>query len=279
MPARSTPVFVSFLFLSALVFIYSCSKNSGGGNMNPCSGVTISVSGTSSNTSSPGAADGSLSITASGGSGLTYKLNSGAFQSSGNFTGLAAGTYTITAKDAQGCTGTAQFTIAANDPCTAVNFTVSATSTPGTPCSGADGTATVSVSGSGSGFTFNINNGSFGSATTFANLAPGNYTIGAKEAGGCVRTTTVTVAAKPAGTLFSDVKNIIGTNCALSSCHGGTQAPNFTVDCNIIANASLIKQRAVDGSPSFMPPTGSQLSQADKDKIVSWINAGGGYTN
>ncbi|MEI6436261.1 MAG: hypothetical protein WCP32_15610, partial [Bacteroidota bacterium] len=48
-------------------------------------------------------------ITATGNSGhspYTFSLNSGAYQSSGIFTGLAAGTYLITVKDNIGCTGT-----------------------------------------------------------------------------------------------------------------------------------------------------------------------------
>jgi hypothetical protein len=51
--------------------------------------------------------NGSLSADATGGEGpYTYKLNNGAFGASGEFTNLAAGTYTITAKDANDCTTT-----------------------------------------------------------------------------------------------------------------------------------------------------------------------------
>jgi hypothetical protein len=50
---------------------------------------------------------GSLNAEATGGTGpYTYKLNNGAFGESAQFTALAAGTYTITAKDANGCTST-----------------------------------------------------------------------------------------------------------------------------------------------------------------------------
>jgi ELWxxDGT repeat protein len=48
---------------------------------------------------------GTITAIGSGGNGgYTYKLNNGAYQSSGNFTGLSAGDYTVTVKDVKGCT-------------------------------------------------------------------------------------------------------------------------------------------------------------------------------
>ena len=56
---------------------------------------------------------GSVTATASGGMpAYQYKLNNGAYQSSGIFAGLATGTYTITAKDANGCIAIVIATIA-----------------------------------------------------------------------------------------------------------------------------------------------------------------------
>lgn len=81
-----------------------------------------------------------------------------------------------------------------------------------------------------------------------------------------------------AGPKYQAVKALINTNCAISGCHAGTQSPNFTVDCNIINNKLLIKARAVDGIPSFMPPTGP-LPVSERNKITEWINAGGRFTD
>lgn len=273
---------ILFLLIAGL----SCSKGSGGGGggtPNPCSGVTITVTGTSTNTSAPGVNDGSITAAATGGTGFTFNINGGAFQTSGNFNGLAAGNYTVTAKDSRGCTGSKSFTITAPDPCTVVSFTVSGSSSPATPCAPSpDGSITVSTSGGGTGFTYNINGGAFQGSPTFNNLAAANYTVGAKESGGCVKTATVTVSPKPAGPLFTAVKNLVQSTCAVSGCHNGTQNPDFRIDCNIVANAQLIKTRAVDnaGTANQMPPPPNPaLSQADKDKIINWINAGGTFTN
>lgn len=267
----------------------SCSKGGGGGGGgggNPCSGVIITVTGTVTNASGASTSDGSIAASATGGSGFTFSINSGAFQSSGNFGGLAPGNYTITAKDSRGCTGSRQFTVLGTDPCNGQTFTVSGTPTDATPCLPTpDGSIMVTTANGGANFTYNLNNGTFQASNTFNNLAPGNYTVGAKEGGGCVKTASVTVASKPAGPLFSAVRTIIQNNCAVAGCHvppapqGGM---DFTVDCNIVINRDRIKVRAVDqfGTANQMPPPPSPgLTLSQRNSIVAWINAGGQFTN
>lgn len=83
-----------------------------------------------------------------------------------------------------------------------------------------------------------------------------------------------------AGVNFTAVKGVISNSCL--SCHNATNPAgglNLADDAIVVSKAARIKARAVDGSPSFMPPNGTQLSQADKDKITSWIAAGGKYTD
>jgi hypothetical protein len=279
---------VNLLMLSAtFILLYSCgSKGGGGGPVDPCAGVTVSVSGTVTNTSGPGATNGGISASASGGSGFTFSINGGAFQASGNFTGLAAGSYSITAKNSNGCTGSANFTVTANDPCTSVSFTVGGTTNSSTPClTTPNGSITVTTSGGGSGFTYNINNGAFQASPTFSNLAANTYTVGAKEAGGCIKTASVTVNPTAPGTLFSAVKTIVNTNCTLAGCHTGSSPAggiNFTQDCQIVVNAARIKVRAVDnfGTGQQMPPPPSAgLSVSDRTAITNWVAAGGLYSN
>ena len=271
----------------AILFISCSSKGGGGGTPpDPCAGVTITVTGTPTNSSGSGATNGSISATASGGSGFTYSINSGAFQSSGSFTGLAAGAYTITAKDSRGCTGTTSVTVSANDVCASVTFTVGGTSVSATPClTTPNGSITVTTSGTGTGFTYNINGGVFQSSATFNNLAANTYTVGAKETGGCVRTASVAVNATASGAMFSAVKAILAANCALSGCHAGstpTGGIDFSQNCQIVANSARIKVRAVDnfGTGQQMPPPPSAgLSAADRTAITNWVNAGGLYSN
>jgi hypothetical protein len=62
--------------------------------------------------SAPGAADGQITINAASSYGpIEYSINSGAFQSSPTFSGLAGGAYYAYIKDANGCTATRLFTL------------------------------------------------------------------------------------------------------------------------------------------------------------------------
>jgi hypothetical protein len=286
-----TKILLFLISVSGILLGGSCGKGGGGGGGNPpppppCQGVTITVDGTVTNTSGPGNNDGKIDATATGGNGFTFSINNGPFQASPNFAGLAAGNHTITAKDSRGCTGSKVFNIQQNDPCAGQTFTVGGTVVNATPCAPSpDGSITVNTAGGGGGFTYNLNNGAFQASPIFNNLAPNNYTIGAKEAGGCVKTTQVTVGARPAGPMFLSVKAIINANCAVAGCHVApvpTGGIDFNIDCNIVAFKDRIKERAVDqfGTANQMPPPPNPgLSLANRNTIVNWINAGGRYTD
>jgi hypothetical protein len=270
------------IIISVIIATYSCSKSDGGGGTapNPCTGVTISVSGTTSNPTSSTANNGSISASASGSTGFTFSINSGAFQSSGSFTNLAAGSYTITAKNGSGCTGSSSFTLTAPNLCAGVTITVNNTATGTIPCEANIGMITATASGGAAGFTYSINGGAFQASNIFSGLAAGDYTVTAKDANGCTGSsaaTTVNNAA--AGPLYSAVRTLIQNNCV--SCHNATVANggmNWTVDCNIVQFKDRIKARAVDGNPSPMPQ-GGLLPPSERQKITDWINAGGKFTN
>lgn len=285
---KKVPLFFLAILLSSLIYS-SCSKGSTDNSnpappSNPCDGVTISITGTTANTTS-GQNNGSITVTATGGSGFTYSLNNGTFQASGTFSNLAAGAYTVTAKNSNGCTGSQSFTVGASTACTGANITVTTSAAAATPCAASpNGSVTVTASGS-TAFTYNINGGAFQASNQFNGLAAGTYTVSAKDANGCSQSAAVTVGAAAAGARFSAVRTVVQTFCAVSGCHLGS-APaggiNFSVDCNIVANKDRMKARAVDaaGTANQMPqPPNAPLSAADQQKIVDWINAGGTYSN
>jgi hypothetical protein len=155
----------------------------------PCLGVTIIIDGTITPTSSPGSTNGSISVTATGGSGFTYSLDEGPFQASGTFNNLAAGTYTITAKNDDGCTGSKPFTVTDGNPCSGVTISVTGTIKETTGPGTATGSITVAASG-GTGFTYSLNNGTFQGTGVFGNLPAGTYTITARSDKGCTGTKT-----------------------------------------------------------------------------------------
>jgi hypothetical protein len=273
---------VSILFLSTITVIFSCSKGGGGGGgtpVDPCAAITIIVNGTTTNPSGAGATDGTIATTASGSSGFTFSINGGPFQSSGNFINLAAGSYTIVAKNASGCTGSASFTLAAQSACAGVTINVSPVVTSNNPCQANNGTITLTATGGTGSYLYSLSGSPFQASNIFSNLNAGSYSATAKDANGCTGTSSAVVNNAPAGPLFSAVKTLLDNNCV--SCHNNAVSEggmNWTIDCNIVANKDRIKARAVDGTPSSMPPTGL-LSASDRQKITDWINAGGRYSN
>ncbi len=248
-----------------------------------CTAKNITVSGTVVN-AGPGAGstNGSITATASGSTGFTYQLNGGVFQATGTFTGLAAGAYTVTAKDLDGCLKSQSFTITL-DPCFGKTITINPVITGNDKCSFTPtGTITINASGS-TGFTYSLNGGTFQASNIFTGLAAATYTIAAKDVDGCIKTGSATVTEAPAGINFAAVRLIIQNNCATSGCHSGASPAgglNFTQDCTIVGAWDRIKARAVDGNPSFMPPPPNpQLTAAQKQRILDWIAAGRRYVD
>ncbi|MCP4973841.1 MAG: hypothetical protein GY914_09245, partial [Prochlorococcus sp.] len=135
-----------------------------------------------------GAATGSLTVSASGGTPTyTYDIGSGQ-QASGTFTGLSAGSYTITVEDSEGCQTTVAATI--GEPAILV---IGQDAVVDASCGDANGEITVSASGGTIAYTFDIGSGPQASGT-FSSLVAGSYTITVVDAQGCTDDITVTVA-------------------------------------------------------------------------------------
>ncbi|HEX2975346.1 MAG TPA: gliding motility-associated C-terminal domain-containing protein [Bacteroidales bacterium] len=90
-----------------------------------------------------GSNNGSVTISATGGTGpYSYRLGTGLFQGSGIFTGLSAGSYSATVRDASMCENSVSFDITEPSPLTATYITVEST------CPDvADGKVTLTPSG------------------------------------------------------------------------------------------------------------------------------------
>ncbi len=195
----------SFSLLLAVSFLIagSCGKGGGSPAPNPCSGITVSVTGSTTNPSAPGATNGSITVNASGGSGFTYSLNGGASQASGNFTGLGAGSFTITAKNSNGCSGTATFTLTAPNPCAGVTITVTGSTGNPTTGGGNNGSINVSASGGTGPFTYSRDGVNYQSSGLFTNLTAGPYTITAKDANGCTGSTNFSLTDPCTGVIIT----------------------------------------------------------------------------
>jgi mono/diheme cytochrome c family protein len=106
-------LFYVTLFLSVII-TSSCSKDAEATAPDVCSTANLTVTTTPTSTSAC-ANDGAIAVTATGGTSIQYKIGNAAFVSTSTFSNLAAGTYDITVKNAEGCSKTAAVTIAVNN--------------------------------------------------------------------------------------------------------------------------------------------------------------------
>lgn len=141
-------------------------------------------------------ATGTITVTAPTETGMTYSIDGSTYTNTdGIFTGIAAGTYSVTARNGVGCTSTAtSVTVNAQPPTPSVP-TASAASQPS--CLVATGTIVVSAP-TGAGMTYSVDGLNYTTSGTFANLAAGTYSVTAKNAQTCVSTATnVTITPQP----------------------------------------------------------------------------------
>ncbi len=147
------------------------------------------------NVSCNGFSDGSIQVTAAGGTGAQqFSIDGGStFQSTGIFSGLSAGTYSVLVRDAAGCGQGLNVTINQAMP---ISFDAS---TFASSCAGiADAGLTVhSVTGGIGTFVYNIGNGAYQSSAQFQNLNPGTYAVHVKDAAGCISTENFTIDPTP----------------------------------------------------------------------------------
>ncbi|MBU3713878.1 MAG: T9SS type A sorting domain-containing protein [Ferruginibacter sp.] len=132
--------------------------------------------------------DGAITVTATGGTGtLEYSINGGAYQSSNVFSGLGAGTYTLSVKDANGCTyGPSDVTITAPSAITGSGSVTSSYNGADLSCAtSTDGEITVTATGGTGTLEYSINGGAYQSSNVFSGLGAGTYTLSVKDANGC----------------------------------------------------------------------------------------------
>ncbi|MBK6965464.1 MAG: hypothetical protein IPH20_16420 [Bacteroidales bacterium] len=133
-----------------------------------------------------GAFTGSATVLATGGtSPFTYLWDDPSAQTPATAIGLAAGTYTVTITDANGCTATAQAII--TQPTALSGGAVATSST----CGNANGSVDLSVSGGTPAYTYAWSNG----ATTqdLVNVVANTYSVTITDANGCTATSSATV--------------------------------------------------------------------------------------
>lgn len=172
--------------LSAGTYVLYCKDNIGcvqTTNFTVTQPTAIQFTTSASTNASCGNANGGVLIAATGGVlPMQYQLNSGAFQSSGSFTGLAAGGYLITAKDANGCT--LSKSVVVND---FGGPTFNIINLIDVSCYGGnDGSILLTSFGGTGSIQYSMNGGSsFQSSGEFTGVSAGKYIVMVKDAAGC----------------------------------------------------------------------------------------------
>ncbi|MCB0545112.1 MAG: proprotein convertase P-domain-containing protein, partial [Saprospiraceae bacterium] len=139
--------------------------------------------------------DDDVTVNVTGGAGnLQYSLNGVDFQPENTFVDLPNGFYTVTVMDENGCTVTAEFTVAVNT--LVINLEVQSE----VSCfDGSDGAIVVTVGGGQMPYSYSLNGGPFQPENVFDGLPAGTYSVEVKDDQGfTVVSNEVTLAAPPA---------------------------------------------------------------------------------
>lgn len=208
---------------------------------------------------------GVITAAAVGGNGqLMYSIDGVNFQSETTFDNLASGGYVITVVDAEGCTATENVTVGNSG--SDLNFT---TETTIGGCGTGTGTIQVSATGGMGGYTYRLGTGVFASSNTFENVSGGSYNVAVQDEEGCITSRNIQVLS---GVSYSsEIKQIVDTNCSVTSCHGNDPSLiTFNSYTEIKNNASRIRSVTQSGA---MPPE-DKLSQNNIDLIACWVDDG-----
>ena len=153
-----------------------------------------------------GGSTGSITVTnANGVAPFQYSINGIDFQNSNVFNGLAAGTYTVTVKDVNGCTGFVIKTI--NQP---TQIAVSQGSVQSTCVGSNTGSITIIVTGGSPSYSY-LWTGPNSYTSTQANisgLTTGNYNVLVTDSKGCTASLPITVTSFPVINVAANVLNV-----------------------------------------------------------------------
>lgn len=248
----------------SLTFLFSCVNETEDNLTADCSTSDLAVE-LSSSTLASCSQGGSITVAGSGGKGsIVYSIDGNNFSSTASFNDLSAGSYTITARDENGCTAVSTITVEAE--ANTIAFEVDIV---GSSCGSETGSITITATGGSGNTEFSVDGTNFSSNPAFNQLAPGEYNVTVRD-GSCTVNRTVNVLSD--ATLGGDIMPIIETNCAITGCHRDAVSPRFTSNEAIVNAANRIRART---TARTMPPSGRpDLSDEEIAKITCWVEDG-----
>lgn len=214
------------------------------------------------------AANGSLSVQASGGAGsLLYRLDDQSFQAFPVFDQLSAGSYTLEVKDENECLTAQSVELNALN-----SLSVSVASLGESGCGESKGTVELQAEGGEASYSYSLDGENYQQESAFTGLVAKEYTAHVKDASGCEETAVFTL--RSGISYETSIKSTIETNCATSGCHvAGTGRADFSKFSEIQNRAGTIQNYTQNGS---MPPesSGKSLSKEEIAAIACWVKDG-----
>lgn len=182
-----------------------------------------------------GGNNGSINLSVSGGT-TPYSYNWSNGSVTEDLSGLAAGSYTVTVTDANGCTSVKSATIIQPSAALSTGATVNQT----VSCYGGnDGSANLSVTGGTAPYSYLWSNGT--TTQNLSNVGSGTFTVTVSDNNGCTSSTTVTIT-QPSASLSATV-----SSSQQVSCFGGN---NGSVNLNVSGGTSPYNYAWSNGSNS-----------------------------
>lgn len=139
----------------------------------------------------------------------TYSINGTDYQSRQEFTGLAPGTYNLTARNEDGCISPATEVTIQDQPATPASPVVSEVVQP--TCEVETGSISIDVE---AGMGYSINGTDYVDHGEFNNLPAGTYQITAKNEAGCISSATEITLNEPV--ITPEVENVTQPDCEVS---------------------------------------------------------------
>ncbi|MEZ4938742.1 MAG: gliding motility-associated C-terminal domain-containing protein [Crocinitomicaceae bacterium] len=210
--------------------------------------IVINVTGTTA--ANCGASDGTATVNVTGGSAPYSYLWAPAptgGQGTSNATGLAAGPYTVTVTDNNGCQEVQNINVPNNGAPTVTEVGASHVDL---LCNGAStGQAEVSVSGGTAPYTYTWSP-NVSSAATASGLSAGTYTVTVSDFNGCSDGVTITITQPTA-------LNAVASVTANVSCNGGN---NGALNVNVSGGTPAYSYQWFSGTPAGVAIGGATAS-------------------
>jgi hypothetical protein len=218
-------------------------------------------------------ATGTITVTAPAGSGYSYSIDDSAYQPGNTFSGMAPGSYNVTAKNSEGCTSSATIEVINPQPPTPSAPDVTITQP---TCSVATGTISVTAP-AGTGYSYSIDGSSYQSGNTFSNLTAGFYDVTVQNSEGCVSRKSDIIINPQDGISSSLLNGLISywtldekSGNAIDMANGGNTGININVSQDVQGKINTAyAYNGISSATDMGNP--SNLSLANAGSLSAWV--------